>query len=882
MPKKLTTHYLKDYQKPDFMIDTVDLYFNIEKTETYISSKLHILPVQAEPKALILAGSAQLIDLSLNGRGLMPDEYILDEENETLILPRVPNQAFSIEIITRVAPQDNKSLMGLYASNGNLFTQCEPEGFRKITFYPDRPDVMAKFTTTIEASKIDYPILLSNGNKIEAEEKGDRHWVTWIDPFPKPSYLFALVAGDLALSADTFTTCSGKKVAIEFYTEAQDKDKTAFAIESLKNAMKWDEERFGLEYDLGIYMVVAVGDFNMGAMENKGLNVFNTKYVLATPDTATDKDFEGIEGVIGHEYFHNYTGNRVTCRDWFQLSLKEGLTVFRDQEFSADRASRAVRRIENVNVLRSMQFAEDAGPMAHPVRPASFVEINNFYTLTVYEKGAEVVRLYHTILGEEGFQKGMKLYFERFDGQAVTCDDFRGAMADANSVDFSQMALWYSQTGTPLIKASGSYDAQQQTYTLTLSQHLPDTPDKLPKKPMLIPVITGLLDTEGQELGVCLQGKEQLVTSATLLLTEAEQSFVFEKVGTQPVPSLLRGFSAPVRLDYPYTDSELAILMGYDSDTFARWEAAQMLYKRAIDQNYQALMSGQVLPEHSVLIHSYQTALKDSHIDPAFKALLLTLPASAALLDDYETVSPKILVDARDALEKVLATCFVEEFKNIAQECLMQEHTAGHSEPYHYHSDVANIRSLLNLCHAKIITACPDLVGQMTQDLTKSPNMTHYMGVLQAINHSESLTRMQTLNEFAEYFKDNALVLDKYFILIGSSQNPNTLQQVKDALNHPAFSLENPNKVRSLLGSFSRNLYHFHNEDGSGYALLVDKIIELDQFNPQIAARLLQAFNSLKRLDSKRQSVMRGQLGRLPEQAKLSKDSAEVLDKLLA
>lgn len=877
---ELKTHYLKDYQHPDFTIETVDLYFNIEKIQTFVSSKLRIKPQTTEDRPLVLNGSAQLIDVTINCMPLMPHDYILDEEKETLIIPRVPKNDFDIEIVTRVEPHNNKSLMGLYESNGNLFTQCEPEGFRKITFYLDRPDVMAKFTTTIEAEKDKFPVMLCNGNKIEEGEKGDRHWVMWVDPFPKPSYLFALVAGDLAVSKDSFTTCSGKKVAIDFYTEHQDKDKTAFAITSLKNAMKWDETRFGLEYDLDIYMVVAVSDFNMGAMENKGLNVFNTKYVLATPDTATDKDFEGIESVIGHEYFHNYTGNRVTCRDWFQLSLKEGLTVFRDQEFSADLASRSVRRIENINILRSMQFVEDAGPMAHPVRPESFVEINNFYTLTVYEKGAEVVRLYHTILGEEGFQKGMKLYFDRFDGQAVTCDDFRNAMADANNIDLSQLDLWYSQAGTPLVKASGCYDPKQQSYTLTFSQHLPQTPDKKTKKPMLIPITVGLLDRMGAEISFRFNGNTS--SSETLMLIEEEQSFVFENISAQPTPSLLRGFSAPIQLEYPYTDEELTVLMGYDTDSFCRWEAGQLFYKKAIKENYDALLNGQCTPEHPALLTSYRAILDDDKIDAAFKALLLTLPSATSLMDNYQAVSPQILVEACDRLEKMLAENNISQFTQLAEECLKQEQSFGHEDTYAYSPDVANVRSLLNVCFAKIALVSPEQIILKVKEAINSPNMTHYMGVLNAINHSELPERMAALNQFAEHFKDNALVLDKYFMLIGLSKNDNALFQVKEALNHPAFSIENPNKVRALLGSFSRNLYHFHAQDGSGYALLIDKIIELDKFNPQVSARLLQAFNSFRKLEKELQEMMQAQLIRLSKETRLSVDSTEVLNKILA
>ena len=533
-----TVRYLKDYQTPAYRILETDLHFDIAEPQTIVKSRLTVEP-QRVGEPLVLDGSAKLLSVKINGTAA---DYVL--KGETLTIADVPSERFTVEVETEILPAENKSLMGLYASGDNLFTQCEPEGFRKITFYIDRPDVMSKFTTTIVADKKRYPVLLSNGNKIDGGEFSDgRHWVKWEDPFAKPSYLFALVAGDLAVTEDRFTTMSGRNVKIEFYTTEADKPKVGFAVESLKNAMKWDETRFGLEYDLDIFMVVAVGDFNMGAMENKGLNIFNTKFVLADSRTATDTDFEGIESVVGHEYFHNWTGNRVTCRDWFQLSLKEGLTVFRDQEFSGDRASRAVRRIENIRLLRQHQFPEDAGPTAHPVRPASYEEMNNFYTMTVYEKGAEVVRMYHTLLGEEGFQKGMKLYFQRHDGQAVTCDDFRAAMADANGINLDQFALWYSQAGTPVLEAEGRL--KNNVFELTIKQTVPPTPDMADKQPMMIPVKIGLLNRNGEAVAFDYQGKR--ATEAVLLLTEAEQTFPLEGVTEAVVPSLLRGFSAPVR-----------------------------------------------------------------------------------------------------------------------------------------------------------------------------------------------------------------------------------------------------------------------------------------------------------------------------------------------
>ncbi|HEZ1211424.1 TPA: aminopeptidase N, partial [Neisseria meningitidis] len=597
-----TVRYLKDYQTPAYRILETDLHFDIAEPQTVVKSRLTVEP-QRVGEPLVLDGSTKLLSVKING---VAADYVL--EGETLTIADVPSERFTVEVETEILPAENKSLMGLYASGGNLFTQCEPEGFRKITFYIDRPDVMSKFTTTIVADKKRYPVLLSNGNKIDGGECSDgRHWVKWEDPFAKPSYLFALVAGDLAVTEDCFTTMGGRNVKIEFYTAEADKPKVGFAVESLKNAMKWDETRFGLEYDLDIFMVVAVGDFNMGAMENKGLNIFNTKFVLADSRTATDTDFEGIESVVGHEYFHNWTGNRVTCRDWFQLSLKEGLTVFRDQEFSGDRASRAVRRIENIRLLRQHQFPEDAGPTAHPVRPASYEEMNNFYTMTVYEKGAEVVRMYHTLLGEEGFQKGMKLYFQRHDGQAVTCDDFRAAMADANGINLDQFALWYSQAGTPVLEAESRL--KNNIFELTIKQTVPPTPDMADKQPMMIPVKIGLLNRNGEAAAFDYQGKR--ATEAVLLLTEAEQIFLLEGVTEAVVPSLLRGFSAPVHLNYPYSDDDLLLLLAHDSDAFTRWEAAQTLYRRAVAANLAALSDGIELPKHEKLLAAVEKVISD-------------------------------------------------------------------------------------------------------------------------------------------------------------------------------------------------------------------------------------------------------------------------------
>ena len=863
-----TVRYLKDYQTPAYRILETDLHFDIAEPQTVVKSRLTVEP-QRVGEPLVLDGSAKLLSVKINGAAA---DYVL--EGETLTIAGVPSERFTVEVETEILPAENKSLMGLYASGGNLFTQCEPEGFRKITFYIDRPDVMSKFTTTIVADKKRYPVLLSNGNKIDGGEFSDgRHWVKWEDPFAKPSYLFALVAGDLAVTEDRFTTMSGRNVKIEFYTTEADKPKVGFAVESLKNAMKWDETRFGLEYDLDIFMVVAVGDFNMGAMENKGLNIFNTKFVLADSRTATDTDFEGIESVVGHEYFHNWTGNRVTCRDWFQLSLKEGLTVFRDQEFSGDRASRAVRRIENIRLLRQHQFPEDAGPTAHPVRPASYEEMNNFYTMTVYEKGAEVVRMYHTLLGEEGFQKGMKLYFQRHDGQAVTCDDFRAAMADANGINLDQFALWYSQAGTPVLEAEGRL--KNNIFELTVKQTVPSTPDMADKQPMMIPVKIGLLNRNGEAVAFDYQGKR--ATEAVLLLTEAEQTFPLEGVTEAVVPSLLRGFSAPVHLNYPYSDDDLLLLLAHDSDAFTRWEAAQTLYRRAVAANLAAFSDGVELPKHDKLLAAVEKVISDDLLDNAFKALLLGVPSEAELWDGAENIDPLRYHQAREALLDTLAVHFLPKWHELNRQAAKQE-----NQSYEYSPETAGWRTLRNVCRAFVLRADPAHIETVAEKYGEmAQNMTHEWGILSAVNGNESDTRNRLLVQFADKFSDDALVMDKYFALVGLSRRSDTLQQVQTALQHPKFSLENPNKARSLIGSFSRNVPHFHAEDGSGYRFIADKVIEIDRFNPQVAARLVQAFNLCNKLEPHRKNLVKQELQRIRAQEGLSKDVGEIVGKIL-
>lgn len=995
MPRQ-TAHYLKDYRAPEYLVPRLRLDFDIREEHTAVRAELSIEPQPQAGGTLVLQGSAELVCLALNSQRLSENAYRL--ENNVLTISNVPARPFTLTVETRLQPQHNKSLMGLYASGGNLYTQCEPEGFRKITYHPDRPDVMGIYTTRISADRTRYPVLLSNGNRTGHGTLPDnRHWAEWHDPFAKPSYLFALVAGDLVCTRDNFTTRSGRQVALEFFTRAEDTDKVRFGIESLKHAMRWDETRFGLEYDLDIFMVVAVGDFNMGAMENKGLNIFNTACVLADSRSATDADFERVEAVIAHEYFHNWTGNRVTCRDWFQLSLKEGLTVFRDQEFSADRIGHGTCRIANVGLLRAHQFPEDAGPTAHPVRPESYVEMNNFYTMTVYEKGAEVVRMYHTLLGEAGFQKGMKLYFDRHDGQAVTCDDFRAAMADANDFDFQQFALWYSQAGTPVLDVSGSLtngkpsemryaDGQimragdritidggawhghiaalfaqneyaagfqpdsgcprtglmahfdeaglvyyadedlaselvllgrdeesvagglsgspeqetnrQNAFTLRIRQTVPPTPDMADKQPMMMPVKIALFSADeasfGEQIPFSVAARDTASLSGSphpgkqletvLTLHQAEQDFVlyFDAAYQNVVPSLLRGFSAPVHLNYAYTDADLSVLLAADSDPFARWEAAQTLYRRAIAANEAALRSESIPPEHIELRRALGYVLQ-ADLNATLQTQLLQLPPEAELWTDRQNFDPLTVHQSREMLLDWMAREFLPQFQALEQEAAQQETArADIEQPYEYHPYTAGWRALRNTCRAFILRADPQHIETVSRKYGETAhNMTHEWGILCAANHNPSPLRKQLLDRFAAKFGSDDLVMCKYFSLIAASHRTDTPAQIQAALSHPAFSLENPNKVRALLGTFGRNVPHFHAADGSGYAFLAGQIARIDRFNPQVAARLAQAFNLCAKLEPKRRTMMCAELEKLAANPALSKDSGEIIGKIL-
>lgn len=875
MSTQAQAKYLSDYQVPAYLVDRIDLTFDIGDDATRVHSRLVITRNAASTavNTLQLDGSARLLSVVLDGEQLAESRYTLNDD--VLQIPGVPD-GFILEVETELDPANNTSLMGLYASGGsNLYTQCEPEGFRKITYYLDRPDVMAKFTTTLIADRQKYPVLLSNGNKVgEGMLDKKRHWVKWVDPYRKPAYLFALVAGKLSVLRDSYTTRSGREVQLEIWTTPADQDKVQFAMGAVKRSMAWDEQRFGLEYDLDIYMIVAVGDFNMGAMENKGLNIFNTSAVLARQDTATDADFERVEAIIGHEYFHNWTGNRVTCRDWFQLSLKEGLTVFRDQEFSADLHSRAVKRIEDVKRLRQLQFPEDAGPTAHSIRPDSYIEMNNFYTMTVYEKGAEVVRMYHTLLGEEGFQKGMQLYFRRHDGQAVTCDDFRAAMADANDVDLSQFALWYSQAGTPQLAVSGDYDAAAQRYTLTVRQSCPDTPGQSGKQPMHIPLAVGLLGRDGQDLPLRLQGEAQAVAGTRVLdVKQAEQRFVFEDVPAEPVPSLLRGFSAPVRLEFDWRDEQLAFLMARDSDSFCRWEAGQAFAERMLLANIRRVADGGEVALPQAFVDAYRAVLTDLTIDPAFKALMLALPGEAELLELLDAADPAIIHRVREGVLNGLAETLRGDW----------HHAFDLSQTREYKPQDGGLRALKNLA-LSMLTRLADVwpVEAAFEQRKSADNMSDELGALLALRDRACEERELALSAFAGRWVDDALVMDKYFALVAGSQLPDTLERVHAAMGHPAFRLQNPNKARALLATFGRNMPLFHAADGSGYRFLADQVLACDGFNPQLASRLVQAFNRWKKLEPARRALMKAELERMLAHEGLSRDVYEIVSKNLA
>lgn len=867
--------YLKNYTAPIYFIDRVDLTFDIHEI-TRVESRLMVSlnPLYTEPAPLVLNGEElTLISVKVDGQVLEADDYIKTETS--LIIKNIGHSAI-VEITTHISPATNTALMGLYASQGNLFTQCEAEGFRRITYYLDRPDVMARFTTTIIADKQKYPVLLSNGNLVARGETDKyRHWVKWVDPFRKPCYLFALVAGNLGVLKDQYTTQEGRKVSLEIYAEKTDLDKCHHAMSAIKKAMRWDEQRFGLAYDLDTYMIVTVSDFNMGAMENKGLNIFNTKYILASQQTATDTDFEGIDAVVGHEYFHNWTGNRVTCRDWFQLSLKEGLTVFRDQEFSSDISSRAVQRIKNVRVLREQQFAEDGGPNAHPVRPDSYIEINNFYTLTVYEKGSEVVRMQHTLLGEEGFRRGMDLYFRRHDGQAVTCEDFINAMQDANNLDLTQFKHWYSQAGTPTLHIKTHHDKEKALYTIIIEQSCSSTPGQTEKLPFYLPFKMGLLDQDGQAINLQLEHEiSPQGTNRILTIKDTVQHFTFSGIKTPPIPSFLREFSAPVKLDYPYSHEELVLLMQHDEDAFNRWEAANLLSMKALLSLIEAHRQNAPLQLSSDYLQAFRTILLSKTLDPALISLMLTLPSQNALLECMSVVDPAAIDIAHHFTLSSIAKTLRADLLKVYER--LNTHAA-----YSYDDESVAKRSLKNT----VLFYLAHLEDPIVRDIARSQylqadNMTDRLAALKAL--TIITPDQEALVDFAHTWQKDALVMDKWFALQAQGRLTGNLDQIKTLLQHPAFSLTNPNKVRALIYTFAmHNLAHFHQVDGSGYQFIAEHILLLDKLNPQVAARLASAFNAWKKLEPVRSRLMYQTLESIAKAPKLSSDVYEIVNKAL-
>jgi len=876
--------HLADYAPPSFLIDTVDLDVAFLPGEVRVTARLAVRrnPLAKKPDApLELDGEAlELRSVSLDGMLLAADRYTLSEHQ--LILNSLPD-AFVLETVTRIHPDDNTCLSGLYRSANGYFTQCEAQGFRRITWFADRPDVMSRYTVTLHADKATLPRLLSNGNPIASgDEAGGRHWATWQDPHPKPCYLFAMVAANLDVLRDTYRTTSDREVNLAIYVEQGKLDQCDHAMLALKKSMRWDEQTFGLECDLDHYMIVAVSDFNMGAMENKGLNIFNTKYVLARSDVATDVDFENIDRVVAHEYFHNWTGNRVTCRDWFQLSLKEGLTVFRDQEFGADVHNRSIARIREVRGLRAAQFPEDAGPMAHPVRPSSYIEINNFYTATVYEKGAEVVRMIQTLIGRAAFRRGMDLYFERHDGMAVTCDDFVAAMADASGMDFTQFMRWYEQAGTPKLVASGVYDPASLCYTLTLSQSAGVGQSGV--LPYHIPVSVGLLGNYGQDLPLRLTDEIDATFTRVLSLHETTQKFVFEDVAVAPVPSLLRNFSAPVMLDFAYSDAELAHLLAHDSDSFNRWEAGQRLASRLILAASTKLAKGDA-PVWSTcastadrpegFVTAVARVLEGAAANPAFAAEALSLPGEATLAEQMEVVDPDALHAARNGLRLHLAEKLGAQFAACYERMTSVD-------AYQPDSQAAGRRALRNLCLGYLCEIdSVDNRALALRQFNVADNMTDQFAALSTLAQCEGDERAQAMAAFYQRWQNEALVTDKWFGVQATSRRSGTLAEVMRLVEHPAFDLHNPNKVYALLRGFGNNHVRFHAADGSGYRFMAEQTRKLDAINPQVASRLARCFDRWRKFDANRQAHARAALQMLRDHAELSRDVFEIVDRSL-
>lgn len=875
-----STIFLKDYQPPVYLIEHVKLHFELHETRTIVTStilvKLNDANLQNEKLFQLDGQNLELLSIKIDGQKLSDKDYRCD--NEVLTIVKIPDSC-EVEIQTNINPEENKALEGLYLSSGMFCTQCEAQGFRRITYFPDRPDVMSTYEVTIIGDKEKYPILLSNGNLIDkGESENGKHWVTWQDPSLKPSYLFALVAGDLFCKEDTFTTMSGREILLQVFVEHENSHKCEHALISLKQAMKWDEDAYGREYDLDIYMIVAVNDFNMGAMENKGLNVFNASCVLASPETATDADYYNIQSIIAHEYFHNWSGNRVTCRDWFQLSLKEGFTVFRDQEFSADLNSRAVKRIDDVNVLRTHQFAQDAGPMAHPIRPDHYIEISNFYTVTVYNKGAEVVRMIRNLIGEEGFRKGTDLYFERYDGQAVTTEDFVSSMEDANSIDLSLFQHWYSQAGTPVLEVTTTFNEKEKTFKLDIKQSCPDTPGQKNKKPFHIPLNVGLLDQDGSD--ILLELKDDASTTASTIkileMKKQAETFTFLNISSKPMLSLNRGFTSPVKIVLSQNDDDLAFIFAHDSDEFNRWEAGQTLAINTLLDLVADIQKNKPLSIDNKVIKAFRNTLVHSELDKALIAQALTLPSESYLADQCEIVDVEAIHQAREFMRNELATALKDDFKNIYE--------LGQSNAkYLFGADEMARRDLNHICLSYLMCLREDETIKMcTNKIDNANNMTEVLSSLSILSHHDNSSRQQALDSFYDKWKHDAQVVEKWLAIQAASDLPDILEKVKTLMQHDAFTLTNPNKVRSLIGRFcAGNIVHFHAVDGSGYKFLADQVLALDSMNPQIAARLIQSMSRWRRYDEARQSLMKEQLERIVATKGLSKDVYEITSRSL-
>lgn len=857
------TVFLKDYKAPSYFVDEIDLTFDLQEEHTDVVSKVKFRKnPKGESQDLVLDGEKlELRALKLNGKTLEPSAYSVTDTE--LKIPSVPS-SFELEIHTRIKPQENLALEGLYKSKGMYCTQCEAQGFRKITYYPDRPDVMAIFTTTIVAEKKRYPILLSNGNLVEKKDLADgRHMAKWNDPFRKPAYLYALVAGNLGKTEDHFITKSGRKVKLEIFVDLGNEDRTHHAMESLKKSMKWDEETFGLEYDLDIFMIVAVDDFNMGAMENKGLNIFNSSLVLAKPSTATDRDYEAIEAVVAHEYFHNWTGNRVTCRDWFQLSLKEGLTVYRDQEFSSDVTSRAVCKIDNAAHLRQFQFSEDAGPMAHPIRPSSYIEINNFYTATVYEKGAEVIRMIATILGKQGFRKGMDKYFELYDGQAVTTEDFVHAMEVANGIDLTQFReTWYEQAGTPEVKVQSKY--ANGKVVLEIEQSCAPSPGQPTKRPYHIPFAIALFNREGK-----------LVREELLHLKKEKETFEYS-VSEQPVLSLLRDFSAPVKVKAEQSEEDLLLLLAKEPDPFSRWEAGQTLFMKEIQKLVALQQSGKEMKVSEVLLSTLGRIVGDSSLDPSFRAQLLMLPEEGYLGQQMAVILVDEIHAARKFLQNAIATKNESTFAKVFQEMKLDG-------PYRYHPLDVGKRKLQFSLLSYLTCLGKKEYFQTAMEICKSAsNLTQELGALGSLIHRETPEREQAFDHFYQKWKQETLVMNKWLNLQATSSVPGGLERIKRLMNDPVFNINNPNKVYSLLGGFGRgNLSQFHAKDGSAYRFFADLVMDIDSRNPTVSARMVSFFNQWKRFDADRQAKMKAELERIVAKPGISNGVFEIASKAL-